>query len=126
MLRWPRRPIIYEINTLAWLQELSRRERKPITLGTVPKQEWDALALYGFDAVWLMGVWERSAAGVRIAKGNAGLQAEFGQVLSDYQLEDNAGSAYCVRRYVVDDQPDGVATSDPWGTRLHVRWNERR
>ncbi len=114
MLGWPRRPIIYEINTLAWLQELSRRERKPVTLGTVPTQEWDALASYGFDAVWLMGVWERSPAGIRIANGNTGLQAEFGRVLSDYQSEDNVGSAYCVRRYVVDDQlggPNGLATA---------------
>ncbi|HWI69843.1 MAG TPA: hypothetical protein VNS88_15960, partial [Nitrospiraceae bacterium] len=92
MLGWPRRPIIYEINTVVWLQELGRRERTRVTLGTVPTQEWDALALYGFDAVWLMGVWERSAAGIRIAKGNAALQAEFGRVLSDYQQEDSAGS----------------------------------
>ena len=114
MRGWPRRPIIYEINTLVWLQELSRRERTRVTLGTVPTQEWDALALYGFDAVWLMGVWERSHAGIRIANGNTGLQAEFGRVLSDYQQEDNAGSAYCVRRYVVDDQlggPNGLATA---------------
>jgi len=114
MLGWPRCPIIYEINTLTWLQELSRRERKLVTLGTVPTQEWDVLASYGFDAVWLMGVWDRSPAGIRIAKGNTGLQAEFGRVLSDYQPEDNAGSAYCVRRYVVDDQlggPNGMATA---------------
>jgi hypothetical protein len=111
---WPRRPIIYEINTLAWLQELSRREQKRITLGAVPTQEWDVIASYGFDAVWLMGVWDRSPAGIRIANGNTGLQAEFGRVLSDYQPEDNVGSAYCVRRYVVDDQlggPNGLATA---------------
>lgn len=114
MLSWPRRPIIYEINTVVWLQELSRREGKLVTLGTVPTQEWDALALYGFDAVWLMGVWERSPAGIRIARGNSGLHAEFGRVLSNYQPEDNAGSAYCVRRYVVDDQlggPNGLAAA---------------
>ena len=114
MRGWPRRPIIYEINTLAWLQKLSRKERKPVTLGTVPPQELDSLASYGFDAVWLMGVWERSAAGIRIAKANAGFQAESRQALSDYQPEDVAGPAYCVRRYVVDDQlggPDGLATA---------------
>jgi len=114
MLSWPRRPIIYEINTVVWLQELSRRERKPITLGTVPSRDWDALASYGFDAVWLMGVWERSPTGIRIASGNPDLQAVFGQALPDFQREDIAGSAYCVRRYVVDDQlggPDGLATA---------------
>ena len=114
MLSWPRRPIIYEINTVVWLQELSRREGKLVTLGTVPTQEWDALALYGFDAVWLMGVWERSPAGIRIARGNSGLHAEFGRALSDYQPEDIVGSAYCIRRYVVDDQlggPNGLAAA---------------
>jgi hypothetical protein len=114
MRPWPRRPVIYEINTVVWLQEFSRRERRPVTLKTVPAQEWDAIALYGFDAVWLMGVWERSPAGIRIAKENAGLQTEFGRVLSDYQSEDVAGSAYCVRRYVVDHQlggPDGLAAA---------------
>ena len=114
MRSWPRRPIIYEINTWVWLHELSRREQKPITLATVPADDWDALALYGFDAVWLMGVWERSPAGARVANGNAGLQAEFARVLSDYQREDNVGSAYCVRRYVVDEYlggPDGLAVA---------------
>ncbi len=112
MRSWPRRPVIYEINTLVWLQELSRRERKAVTLKTVPAQEWDAIAQYGFDAVWLMGVWERSPAGIRIAKGNAGLQTEFGRILSDYRSEDVAGSAYCIRRYVADNQlggPEGLA-----------------
>src|SRR4051794_6757143 len=112
MHSWPRRPIIYEINTWVWLQDLTRRERKPGTLGNVPTDEWNVLARYGFDAVWLMGVWERSPAGVGIAKANAGLQAEFARVLPDYQPEDNVGSAYCVRRYVVDEQlggPNGLA-----------------
>ncbi|MGD0516548.1 MAG: hypothetical protein ABSA26_03350 [Thermoguttaceae bacterium] len=40
------------------LAELSRKYQKPIWLGTVPEQEWDAIASYGFDAVWFMGVWE--------------------------------------------------------------------
>ena len=30
-----------------------------------PTKEWDAIAALGFDAVWLMGVWERSPAGHR-------------------------------------------------------------
>jgi hypothetical protein len=114
MRSWPRRPLIYEINTWAWLHELSRREQKPIMLATVPTDDWDALALYGFDAIWLMGVWERSPAGIRISNGNVGLQAEFSRVLSDYQREDNVGSAYCVRRYIVDEQlggPDGLAVA---------------
>jgi hypothetical protein len=109
---WPKHPIIYEINTWVWLDELSRRKGRPITLATVPAEEWDALAFLPFDAVWLMGVWERSPAGIRIAHANASLLSEFNRVLPDFKPEDVVGSPYCVRRYVVDKRlggPEGLA-----------------
>ena len=34
--------------------------------------------LLGVDAVWFMGVWERSPAGIDIANKNEGLLADFG------------------------------------------------
>src|SRR4051794_6663112 len=55
-----RHPFIYEINTWVWLDELSARQGKELGLAGVPASEWDAIAALGFDAVWLMGVWERS------------------------------------------------------------------
>ena len=64
-------PFIYEINTWVWLDELSEREGISIDLGSVPGSEWDAIAALGFDVVWLMGVWERSPAGIAIALENA-------------------------------------------------------
>ncbi len=51
MRTWPKHPVIYEINTWVWLGELSRKYRKSVDLGTVPEQEWDAIAAHGFDAV---------------------------------------------------------------------------
>jgi hypothetical protein len=36
-------------------------------LSSFPAAEWNAIAAYGFDAVWLIGVWERSPAGIAIA-----------------------------------------------------------
>ena len=77
MTRWPRRPLIYEINTWVWLHELSQKAGRSITLGNVPDQEWDALASYGFDAVWFMGVWERSPTGIKISMCNESLVADF-------------------------------------------------
>jgi hypothetical protein len=41
-----------------WLNELSQKDGESITLSTVPKEEWNHLASFGFNAVWLMGVWE--------------------------------------------------------------------
>ena len=112
--KWPARPIIYEINTWVWLHDVSNRYNRSITLGTVPSQEWDAIAALNVDAVWLMGVWERSPAGIRIANENEGLLADFQQVLPDYTPADNIGSAYCVRDYTVDHRiggPEGLATA---------------
>ena len=99
---WPKYPMIYEINTWVWLNELSRKEQRQLTLAAVPDAEWDQIAVLGFDAVWLMGVWERSHAGIRIAMADRGLQEEFRRALPDFTEDDNVGSPYCVRRYAVD------------------------
>ncbi|NTU60128.1 MAG: alpha-amylase [Deltaproteobacteria bacterium] len=99
---WPADPVLYEINTWVWLEELSVRHGRRVTLADVPAAEWDALAGLGSDAVWLMGVWERSPEGLAIANRNAGLLEDFRRALPDFRPEDNVGSPYCVRRYEVD------------------------
>jgi len=109
--KWPERPVIYEINTWVWLHDLSSKYNSMITLGSVPSQEWDVIAALGVDAVWFIGVWECSPAGIRIANENAGLQEDFHRALSDYAPADNVGSGYCVRNYVVDQHlggPEGL------------------
>ena len=114
MSTWPRHPVIYEINTWVWLAELSRKYGKAVDLATVPQQEWDALGSRGFDAVWFMGVWERSPAGIEISMRNAGLLEDFKRALPDFSAKDNVGSPYCVRRYVVDGHfggPMGLAVA---------------
>ena len=76
--------------------------------------EWDALATLPVDAVWLMGVWERSPEGLRIALADPGLDAAFHAALPDLRPEDVIGSPYCVRDYVVDERfggPDGLAAA---------------
>ena len=114
MKTWPRHPVIYEVNTWVWLNDLSRKHQRRLDLATVPEQEWDAIADQGFDAVWFMGVWERSPAGIGISMRNEGLLQDFRRALPDFAPEDNVGSPYCVRRYVVDEHfggPTGLATA---------------
>jgi len=111
---WPRYPYLYELNTWLWLSELSLRHGRNITLSSVPSAEWDAIAAYGFDAVWLMGVWERSPVGITIANQNKSLLDAFRRALPDFRTEDTVGSPYCVRSYVVDQHlggPDGLASA---------------
>ena len=94
--------MIYEVNTAIWLSEQSRTAGRPVTLADVPASAWDEVTPDGIDAVWLMGVWERSPAGLELANANAGLQASFREALPDLRSADVIGSPYCVRRYVVD------------------------
>ena len=108
MASWSRYPTVYEINTWVWLAELARRSGEKINLGSVPATEWDAIAAYGFDAVWLMGVWERSPAGIAVANRNAGLLQDFRRALHDFHPSDNVGSPYCIRQYVVDPHLGGT------------------
>jgi hypothetical protein len=115
MKRWPKNPIIYEVHTWVWLHELTRKYERAIGLGNVPAREWDAIAALRVHAVWLMGVWERSQAGRRIAQQHPALEAEYRRVLPDGSPDDDVvGSPYCIHRYVVDERlggPKGLATA---------------
>ena len=113
-MRWPTRPTVYEINTAVWLERLGRGADSPVTLDTVPGDVWDGLAALPVDAVWLMGVWERSPAGLQIALTNPDVVAGNRSALPDLREEDVVGSPYCVRDYVVDERfggPDGLAAA---------------
>jgi hypothetical protein len=143
-----RGPVIYEVNTPVWLGEVARRQggngggngERAFGLGDVPADEWDRITPPGVDAVWLMGVWERSPAAVRMALESPGQRAAFDHVLPDWQPADVLGSAYSIRRYeadarlggrdglararkaladrgvrlIVDFVPNHVATDHPW------------
>lgn len=102
-------PVIYEINTWVWLHDLSRKLGRPVTLMSVPEEEWDAVGSLGIDTLWLMGVWERSTKGVRIARSDRGLQKEYALALPDASAEDVVGSPYSVHRYQVEERLGGAA-----------------
>jgi hypothetical protein len=114
MTGWPGQPVIYEVNTAVWLDSLSRAAGRPLTLAGVAAADWDAITPAGVDAVWLMGVWERSPAGLALATANQDLQASFAEALPDLRPADVIGSPYCVRGYVADalfGGPAGLATA---------------
>ena len=111
---WPAAPVVYEIDTWPWLEGVSRRLGHHVTLAEVPAEIWDETLPPGADAVWLMGVWERSPAGLVVARANEDLQRSFHEALPDLKPADLVGSPYCVRRYRVDAHlggPTGLATA---------------
>jgi hypothetical protein len=95
-------PHLYEINTWAWLEELSAKFKRRITLRDVPDSEWDALANLGFDFIWLMGIWERSPVGRRYFQTDPSSFPGFDEALPGWKLSQIVGSPYSIRQY----QPD--------------------
>ena len=109
---WPQNPLILEINTWTWLNALSRKYSRQVTLASIPANEYDRLSRQGFDAIWLMGVWERSPAGIAIARQHQGIMKDMRNALPDFNENDLAGSPYCIRRYRVESSlggPEGLA-----------------
>ena len=113
-MKLPPHPVVHEINTWVWLRDLAVAARREVRLGDVPDDAWDAVAGPGIDAVWLMGVWQRSPVGAAIARDHPAMAAAQREALPDVTADDVVGSAYCIRDYVVDERlggDDGLAAA---------------
>jgi len=99
-------PLIFEINTFPWLKTLSEIFGRPIDLHNVPIELIDQ-ELAPFDAIWCMGVWERSPKGKDIAIKHEGLQKDFQKALRYYNTDDVIGSPYSIYYYHVDSRIGG-------------------
>lgn len=112
---------VLEISTWPWLERLSRREGRQVTLGDVPPVEWDAIARDGHDVVFLMGVWQRSPLGREIARRHPGLITEYTQALPDWTPADVVGSPYCIQAYTPDARMGGWPGLDAARRELQAR-----
>ena len=95
-------PELYEINTGAWLYELSLLLGKPVRLRDVPSTEWDRLKALGMDLVWLMGVWNRSRLGRQVSLNDASFHHLFDTVCPDWGSQDVVGSCYSLNSHEPD------------------------
>lgn len=114
-------PHLYEINAWAWLEELSAREGRPITLALVPDREWGWLESLGMDFVWLMGVWRRSAVGREIARTTPAYFPSYDEGLPGWTLEDVVGSPYSIQDYSPDPRIGTWRDIDTAREKLHQR-----
>jgi len=114
-------PHLYEINTWAWLERLSAKAGRTIKLEDVPDSEWDALANLGLDAIWLMGVWQRSAEGRRVALSSPQLTAGVDAALPGWKPSDVVGSPYSVAAYIPDLRIGSFDSLDAVREKLHAR-----
>src|SRR5215469_87839 len=114
-------PHLYEINTFAWLEELSAKYSRRINLRNVPPSEWDEIASLGFDFVWPMGVWERSPLGRAFFQTDPSSFPGFDQALPGWKLSQIVGSPYSVRQYQPDPRIGSWADLDYAREQLRTR-----
>ncbi len=90
---WMPRVVLLAKSTYVWLDQLSSKYKRSITrLDQIPDEELDTLARWGFTALWLIGVWQRSGASRRIKQqmGNPEAVAS-AYSLYDYMIADDLG-----------------------------------
>jgi len=119
-LNWSKHPRIIEINTWPWLHSLSEIYGHKIDLSNIPVQLVDQELKY-FDAVWLMGVWERSPRGRDIALKHEGLQMEYQKALDYYNTDDVIGSPYAIYYYHADSYLGGTEALASFRKQLNDR-----
>jgi hypothetical protein len=120
-LRTTDHPLVYEVSTRILLAELSASAGKAVTLTTIPDAVLDEWAGLGFDAVWMMGVWNSGSAGEQVARSHPGLQEELARVLPDLSPSDIGASPYSVKEYKIPRSMGGMAGLRKLRTRLAER-----
>lgn len=101
--------LIYEINTIIWLNELSERYDKKIDLINIPESEIKNIADHHFNYIWLMGVWQRSPLGILINKQDHKFIDSLAGLVPDFNVDkDLVGSAYSIKDYAVSERLGGI------------------
>ncbi|MGC2621518.1 MAG: alpha-amylase family glycosyl hydrolase, partial [Acidobacteriaceae bacterium] len=133
-LDWMPNVVMIAKSTYVWLAQLSRQYGRAIErLDQIPDEELEALARRGMNALWLIGVWERSQASqtIKRMRGQADAVAS-AYSLDSYRIADDLGGDYAYRnlreraaRYGVrlasDMVPNHMGIDSPWVVE-HPEW----
>jgi len=114
-------PSLYQINTRAWLTELSRASGRRATLDDIPDAELDRLAAMGFDWVWFLSVWQTGPEAQKISRTNPEWRKEFHETLPDLCDDDIPGSGFAITGYTVHADLGGNAALARLRERLKKR-----
>jgi hypothetical protein len=96
-----RYPSLFQINTRAWLTELSLQLGRKATLDDIPDSKLNEISKIGFDWVWFLSVWQTGQTGQQISRTNPEWRRDFEETLSDLREEDIAGSGFAITGYKV-------------------------
>jgi glycosidase len=90
---WMPSVVLIAKNTYVWLEQLSKKYQRDIRrLDQIPDEELRQLAERGMTGLWLIGLWERSAASkiIKRLRGNSDAVAS-AYSLKDYRIADDLG-----------------------------------
>jgi glycosidase len=92
-LDWMPNVVLIAKNTYVWLHQLSKKYSRSITtLDQIPDEELDQFARWNINALWLIGIWERSRASQTMKQmmGNPEAVASAYSVY-DYEIANDLG-----------------------------------
>ena len=131
---WMPNVVMIAKSTYVWLAQLSRQYGRAIErLDQIPDEELEQLANRGMNALWLIGVWERSRASQMIKRMRGQQDAVASAYsLDSYRIADDLGGDYAYRnlreraaRYGVrlasDMVPNHMGIDSPWVVE-HPEW----
>jgi glycosidase len=110
-----------------WLGQLAKKYGREVTrLDQVPDEELDRLSRWGFTALWLIGLWERSPASARIKQISGNPEAAASAYsLYDYAIASDLGGEEALQNLKGRCQARGIRLASdmvPNHTGIYSRW----
>jgi hypothetical protein len=119
----PRRskfPVLYQLNTRILVTETGTARGRPATLDDLPDSLFAEAASRGMAWIWMLGVWQTGAAGMRVSRDPA-FRADLAAALPDLREADIVGSPFAIVGYDVHRDFGGDAALARLRERLRAR-----
>jgi hypothetical protein len=113
----PAYPTLYQINTRILLGEIGPQA----VLDDIADARLNRLAALGFDAIWMLGVWQTGPAGRQVSRTQPEWRRGYPQDLPDVKEDDICGSPFAVQSYTVNRDFGGDEALARLRQRLHQR-----
>lgn len=111
-------PVLYQLNTRVYLNELSKQIGRRANLADIPEPFLQQLSQRGVEILWLLSVWTLGPRSLQESRRNPEWLQEFSRVLGDLQTEDIGGSGFAIADYRVSEQLGGPKSLEKLRSRL--------
>ena len=124
---WMGNAIMIAKNIYVWLFQLSEKYNREVSrLDQIPDEELDQLAQWGFNALWLIGLWERSVASKTVKQWCGNPEAEASAYsLYDYVISTDLGGDEAFQKFKTKASAKGIrlaADMVPNHTGIYSKW----